>query len=73
MFFETFSKSSNGEFGRLAEHFSDHTVTDKTSHMHKYSIKKDHPTVKLEDFEILNREFRQRKFKGKISEALFIK
>lgn len=37
------------------------------------NIKKHHLTVKLEDFEILSKGFRQRKFKGKISEALFIK
>ena len=41
--------------------------------MNKHSIEIDHLTVKLEDFEILSRGFRERKLKRQISETLFIK
>ena len=48
-------------------------IVVEITYMYKHSTEKDHLTVKLQDFEILSKGFLQRKFKIKISDALFIK
>ena len=70
---ETCNESYNFEIARLVGRVSDHIGKDRSSHMNKHSIEIDHLTVKLEDFEILSRRFRERKLKRQISETLFIK
>ena len=71
---DTCNVSYNGEIGRrLAERVKDHSGRDKDSHMYKHSVEQEHPTVKLSDFTILSQGYKLRKFKRKISEALFIK
>lgn len=60
---EICDESCNGEIERrLAERVSDHSVRDKSSPMYKYSIEKVHPTVKLQDFEVLS--IQKEGFKG---------
>ena len=41
--------------------------------MFKYSMATNHPTVTLDDFTVLSSGYRNRKFKRKVSESLFIK
>ena len=66
---ETCGKSYIGEIGRkLAERVSEHSGRDKSSYMYKKSIEKDHPAVKLQDFEIFSKGFRQKKFERMIKE-----
>ena len=55
------------------ERVKDLSGRDKSSHMYKLFIEKNHPTVKRQDFEISSKGFRQRKIKKKISETFFIK
>ena len=55
------------------ERVKDLSVRDKSSHMYKHFIKKNHLTVKRQDFEISSKGFRQRKIKKKISETFLIK
>ena len=43
------------------------------SHMFKYSMVPNHQTVALDDFTVLSSGYRNRKFKVKVSESLFIK
>ena len=40
------------------QRISDHGCRDGSSRMYKHFIEKDHPTVKLEDFQILSKGFR---------------
>ena len=63
MSLEICDESCNGEIERrLAERVSDHSVRDQSSPMYKYSIEKVHPTVKLQDFEVLS--IQKEGFKG---------
>ena len=55
------------------ERVKDLSVRDKSSHMYKHFIEKNHLTVKRQDFEISSKGFRQRKIKKKISETFLIK
>lgn len=36
-------------------HYSDHSGRDRSSQIYIHGIEKDHPTMKLEDFEILSK------------------
>ena len=67
-------ESYNGETGRkLIERVNEHSGKDINSHMFKHSIAANHPTVRLDDFTVLSSCYRNRKFKRKLSESLFIK
>ena len=71
---ERCNETYNGETGRrLIERVHEHCGKDKDSHMFKHSIEANHPGVTLDDFRIIGKGFRHRKFKRKIAEALFIK
>ena len=65
----------NGETGRrlILERVNEHSGKDINSHMFKHSIAVNHPTVTLYDFTVLSSGYRNRKFKRKLSESLFIK
>ena len=46
---------------------------DVNSHVFKHSIETNHSTVSIDDFRVLKTGYRQKKFRRKFSEALFIK
>ena len=63
-----------GETGRrLAERIDEHRGKDKNSHVYQHPMNSNHALVTIDDFTILNSGYKHKKFKRKISEALFIK
>ena len=67
-------QSYNGETGRrLIERVNEYSGKDIDSHMFQHSMAANHPTVTLDDFTVLSSGYHNRKFKGKVSESLFIK
>ena len=67
-------ESYNGETGRgVIERVNEHSGKDVNSHMFKNSVEANHPTVTLDDFTVLSSGHRNRKFKRKVSESLFIR
>ena len=63
----------NDEKGRpLIERFHEHSGKDVNSHVIKHSIETNH-SVTFDDFSVLKTVYRQKKFRIKLSEALFIK
>ena len=67
-------ESYNGETGRgLIERVNEHSRKDINSHMFKHLVVANHPTVIVDDFTVLCSGYRNRKFKRKVSESLFIK
>ena len=67
-------ESYNGETGRrLIEQVNEHNGKDINPHMFKHSMAANHPTVTLDDFTVLSSGYRNRKFKRKVPESLFIK
>ena len=67
-------ESYNDETGkRLIEMVIEHSGKDLNSHMFKHSMVVNHPTVSLDDFTVLGHGDRNRKFKRKVSQSLFIK
>ena len=67
-------ESYNGETGRgLLERVNEHSGKAINSDMFKHSIAANHPTVTLDDFTVLSSGYRNRRFKSKVSESLFIK
>ena len=67
-------ESYNGETGRtLIERVNEHSRKDINSHMFKHSMAANYPTVTLDDFTVLSSGYRNRRFKRKVSESLFIK
>ena len=61
-----------GETGRrLSERVIDHR--EKTRHVPKHCVEKEHKLHFLEDFMILGTNYRKNKFRRKISELLYIK
>ena len=58
---------------RLIEIVIEHSGKDLNSHMFKHSMGVNHPTVTLDDFNVLGSGDRNWKFKRKISKSLFIK
>ena len=68
------AKCCNSETGRrLIERNNKHSGRDTNSQILKYSIEANYPTVTLDDFTVLSSGYRNRKFKRKVSESLFIK
>ena len=62
-----------GEAGRrVVERVKDHGGRDHSSHMFKHSLEKSHQEVKIEDFTIIGRNFKNKR-KRKVAEALLIK
>lgn len=57
---------------RISERIIDHNKRDKKSHILKHSRKEKHRHVWVQDFKILNKNYKSN-IKRKISEALFIK
>ena len=57
----------------LIERVNKHSGKDINSHMFKHSVAANHPTVMLDDFTVLSSGYRNRKFKKKVSQSLFIK
>ena len=57
----------------MIERVHQHSGTDDNSHVFKHSIETNHPTVTIDDFRVLKTGYRQKKFRKKLSEALFIK
>ena len=67
-------ESYNDETGkRLIEMVIEHSGKDLNSHMFKHSMGVNDPTVSLDDFTVLGNGDRNRKFKRKVSQSLFIK
>ena len=67
-------ESYSGESGRsLIERVNEHSGKDINSHIFKHSMATNHRTVTLDDFTVLSSGYRNRKFKRKLSESLFIK
>ena len=56
----------------MIERVHEHIGKDVNSHAFKDSIENDHPTVTISDFRVLQTGYRQKKFRRKLSEALFI-
>ena len=68
------NKEYNGETGwQLIEAVHEHSGKDANSHVFKHSIETDHPMVTIGDFHVLKTGYTQKKFRRKLSEALFIK
>ena len=64
----------NGETGRrLIERVHEHSGNEVNSHVFKHSLEANHPAVTIDDFRVLKTAYRQKKFRRKLSEALFIK
>ena len=64
----------NGKTVRwLIERVYEHSGKDVNSHVFKHSIETDHPIVTIDDFRVLKTGYRQKKFRRKLFEALFIK
>ena len=57
----------------MIERNYEHSVKDVNSYVSKHSIETDHPTVTIDDFRVLKTGYRQKKFRRKLSQALFIK
>ena len=57
----------------MIERVHQHSGKDDNSHVFKHSIETNHPTVTIDDFRVLKTGYRQKKFRKKLSEALFIK
>ena len=63
-----------GETGRrLKERINDHAGRDSKSHVLKHSLQCNHPSVNIDDFEIISSNYRKNIFKRRLSEALYIK
>ena len=58
---------------RLIERVHKHNGKDVNSHVFKHSIETNHQTVTIDDFRVLKTGYRQKQFRRKLSEALFIK
>ena len=58
---------------RLIERVYEHSGKDVNSHVFKHSIETDHPIVTIDDFRVFKTSYRQKKFRRKLSEVLFIK
>ena len=66
-------ESYNGEKGRrLIEPVNENRGKDKNSDMFKYLIEANHTIVKLDNFTVLSRCYRNRNINRKVSESLFI-
>ena len=57
----------------MIERNYEHSVKDVNSYVFKHSIETEHPTVTIDDFRVLKTGYRQKKFRRKLSQALFIK
>ena len=67
-------ESFSGEIGRrLTERVNEHSGKDINSDMFKHSMAANHLTVTLDDFTVLSSGYRNRKFKRKASESLFMR
>ena len=63
-----------GESGRrVIERVKDHNGRDKSSHMLRHSIEKNHAEVTANDFKVIGRNYRNNVQKRKVAEALLIK
>ena len=64
----------NDETGRrLIERVHEHSGKEVNSHVFKHSLETDHPTVTVDEFRVLKTGCRQKKFRRKFFEALFMK
>ena len=67
-------ESYNGETRRrMIERDNKHSGKDINSHMLTHSIAANHPTVTLDNFTVVSAGYRNKKFKRKVWESLFIK
>ena len=57
---------------RLSECVIDYSGHDKTSHVLKHCIEKEHKLPSLENFMILTANYKKNKFREKISESLYM-
>ena len=57
----------------MIERVHKHNGKDVNSHVFKHSIETNHQTVTIDDFRVLKTGYRQKQFRRKLSEALFIK
>ena len=58
---------------RIHEGIKDRSGRDRKSHMLKHSIEKHHDNVAQENLKIIDKNFKNNKWKRKISESLWIK
>ena len=66
-------ESYNAEKGRrLIERVNENSGKDVNSDMFKYLIEANHTIVKLDNFTVLSRCYRNRNINRKVSESLFI-
>ena len=71
---QTCNEDYLGETGkRIIERSADHSGKDKQSHLLRHALNRNHKTVDLKDFKIIDSSYHNNRFKRKISEALYIK
>ena len=58
---------------RVMERVKDHNGRNKSSHMLRHSIEKNHTEVMMNDFKVIGRNYRNNVRKQKIAEALLIR
>ena len=58
---------------RVMERVKDHNGRNKSSHMLRHSIEKNHTEVMMNDFKMIGRNYRNNVRKQKIAEALLIR
>ena len=71
---ESYTDDYIGESGRrVIEQVKDHNWRDKSSHMLRHSIEKEHAEVTANDFKVIGRNYRENVLKRKVMEVLLIK
>ena len=71
---KTCSENYLGKTARsINERVLEHAGKDKKSHMVQHNLQSGHPSVSLNEFEILGKGFNNNRMKRKISEALLVK
>ena len=68
------SEDYTGEMARrLSERVLDHNGRDAKSHLVKHAIEQNDKYSKIEDFNIVDKDYRSNTFKRKVAESLLIK
>ena len=71
---ESYADGYNRESGiRVIERVKEHNGRDKSSHMLRHSIEKNHTEVTVNDFKVIGRNYRNNVRKRKVAEAMLIK
>ena len=71
---ESYTDGSIGESGRrVIEHVKDHNGREKSSHLLRHSVVKNHTEVLVNNFKVIGWNYRNNVRKRKVAEALLIK